>query len=780
MSLKEMKIGWRLGLGFGLVVVIMLVAIVIGMKSSSTVSNNLNRIVNVNNTKLAHANNISRAIQGIIDGMQSLLLAKGSSDAENAKKMLTQARQEYAKSFEEIARLEQEEKGKTLIADIKSIIAVAKPVNDKLVELIEAKKIAEANALFLQKSKPYNMQIISAVDKLVRYQEEQNEIKYREAVKTYSRGRNINIFLMLVAIGASVAVAIFITKSITRPLNVAVDISRRLSKGDVDIAVETDGSDETGMLFDAMREMVTNQKKIALAAERVARGDFEIDIEVRSDDDVLGKNLKGMVRTLKDVRREADDLIEGVRGGKLDARGDAALFSGRWADLVNGMNQIVEAFMSPMAVTMEYIDRIAKGVTHEKIETEFHGDFNRIKDGLNRSFISLGLLVQETGVVLNGTMEGNLDARADAEKTDGVYRKILRGINNAFDAMATPLKQSALAIDRISKGDVPERITEEYKGDFNEIKNNLNLLIDSTNGVTKIAKEIAKGNLMVEVRERSSRDELMKALASMVEKLTGVVNDVKVAADNVASGSIQTSSNSQQMSQGATQQAASAEEVSSSMEQMVANIRQNADNAHQTEKIALKSAKDAKEGGEAVAETVSAMREIASKISIIEEIARQTNLLALNAAIEAARAGEHGKGFAVVASEVRKLAERSQLAAGEISKLSVSSVEVAEKAGEMLMRIVPDIQKTAELVQEISAASNEQNTGAEQINRAIQQLDQVIQQNASATEEMASTSEELSSQAEQLQETISFFKVRAKSSFPPARENNPRGITSAI
>jgi len=195
------------------------------------------------------------------------------------------------------------------------------------------------------------------------------------------------------------------------------------------------------------------------------------------------------------------------------------------------------------------------------------------------------------------------------------------------------------------------------------------------------------------------------------------------------------------------------------MEEMSSNIKQNADNAHQTEKIALKAAEDAREGGKSVTETVAAMKEIATKISIVEEIARQTNLLALNAAIEAARAGEHGKGFAVVASEVRKLAERSQTAAAEIRELSASSVEVAEKAGEMLTRIVPDIQKTAELVQEINAASNEQNTGTEQINKAIQQLDQVIQQNASSTEEIASTAEELSSQAEQLHDSIGFFNT---------------------
>jgi methyl-accepting chemotaxis protein len=195
------------------------------------------------------------------------------------------------------------------------------------------------------------------------------------------------------------------------------------------------------------------------------------------------------------------------------------------------------------------------------------------------------------------------------------------------------------------------------------------------------------------------------------------------------------------------------------MEEMASSIRQNTDNAMQTEKISIKSSIDAKEGGKAVTETVAAMKEIATKISIIEEIARQTNLLALNAAIEAARAGEHGKGFAVVASEVRKLAERSQSAAGEISSLSTRSVAIAEQAGEMLTKMVPDIQRTAELVQEITASSKEQDTGAEQINKAIQQLDQVIQQNASASEEMASTSEELSSQAEQLQHSISFFDI---------------------
>ena len=276
-----------------------------------------------------------------------------------------------------------------------------------------------------------------------------------------------------------------------------------------------------------------------------------------------------------------------------------------------------------------------------------------------------------------------------------------------------------------------------------------------------LAGSVANGNLSHTIPSASNDEvgDLIRSLNMMVEKLRQIVAEALTAAQNVSAGSQELSASAEQLSQGATEQASSAEEASSSMEEMASNVKQNADNANQTEKIAAQSAKDAEASGAAVGRAVQAMQTIAEKITIVQEIARQTDLLALNAAVEAARAGEHGKGFAVVASEVRKLAERSQAAAAEIGTLSTDTVKVAQEAGDMLSRLVPDIKKTADLVVEITAACREQDVGSAQINQAIQQLDKVGQQNASASEEVSSTSEELASQAEQLQSTISFFRI---------------------
>ena len=495
--------------------------------------------------------------------------------------------------------------------------------------------------------------------------------------------------------------------------------------------------------------------------DRISRGDIpeKITAQYHGDFNEIKLHLNSCIDNINALVTDANLQARSATEGKLSTRVDADKHLGDFRRIVAGFNDTLDAVIGPLNMAATYVNRIGKGDIPEKITAQYNGDFNEIKINLNNCIDNINALIADAGALVHSSVEGKLAIRADASRHQGDFRKIVAGFNETLDAIVGPLNMSAQYVERISKGDMPPVITDTYHGDFNGIKNNLNILIEALNHVTAGAREVAQGNLMVDMRERSGNDELMKALIAMVRQLTSVISEVKSAADNVAAGSQEMSTGADNLSNGATEQAAAAEEASSSMEEMTANIRQNADNAQQTEKIAIKSADDAKAGGVAVAETVSAMRDIAGRITIIEEIARQTNMLALNAAIEAARAGEHGKGFAVVASEVRKLAERSQQAAREISQLSSSSVDVAERAGTMLARIVPDIQKTSELVQEINASSREQDSGAGQINKAIQQLDQVIQRNASAAEEMASTAVELSSQAEQLQSTVAFFRI---------------------
>ncbi len=388
------------------------------------------------------------------------------------------------------------------------------------------------------------------------------------------------------------------------------------------------------------------------------------------------------------------------------------------------------------------------------------------------------------------SLKGRFNRPADVAQADGILAELsfyMKSLDSYVQAvqqqkdMENQLIQSARDLQKVC-----ETAREDQKGKmFSEIAWSRTLLLSGallalilgaaagllitraiTGPVNKglhFAKQLAEGNLdvRIDVDQKDEIGALASALTNMGGRLRSVVLQVNASAESVASGSQELSASSETLSQGATEQAASVEEISSSVEEMASNIRQNADNAMQTESLARKSAEDARQGGQAVTQTVDAMRQIVEKIGFIEEIARQTNLLALNAAIEAARAGEHGKGFAVVAAEVRKLAERSGSAAGEIGQLSAASLAVAERAGGMLATIVPDIERTSELVQEISAACREQTTGADQVNKAIQQLDQVIQQNASASEETASTSEELAAQAQRLTQVMQFFKLGA-------------------
>lgn len=313
------------------------------------------------------------------------------------------------------------------------------------------------------------------------------------------------------------------------------------------------------------------------------------------------------------------------------------------------------------------------------------------------------------------------------------------------------------AAQKIAIGDMNVDLQIDSKDEIGRLAEAFRNLVNTMKKIADNAKAVSQGDLTVVISKRSEHDELLGSLSDMVLRLNEIVGQITEAANNVAISSGEMSSTATQLSQGANEQASSAEEISSSIEEMTTTIQQNSDNANQTEKIAVTSSQGIDEVNQASLRSLDAIRQIVEKIKVINNIAEKTDILAINAAIEAARAGEHGKGFAVVAAEVRKLAETSQKAAIEINQLSAGSLKITEDTSILMSKIIPDIQRTAQLVQEIAASSAEQSSGATMISKAIEQLSQVTQQNSASAEEMSSSSEELASQAEMLKETMSFF-----------------------
>jgi methyl-accepting chemotaxis protein len=495
-------------------------------------------------------------------------------------------------------------------------------------------------------------------------------------------------------------------------------------------------------------------------------------------------------------QEEAGGAKQAIEGSVASAR-SGILIGLAAAALVAGCISIftVHGITRPLAVALGMVKRVSQGDLTETAEVRSSdelgamlGAMNKMIDNLREAAsvavqISKGdLSVQAKALSANDSLgqaqismidnlkafaqiasriaEGDLSVQPRAHSDKDVLGQALIG-------MVDNLNIAALVAGRISEGDLS--VEPKAHSEKDVLGQALIRMVQNLQSAAQTAANIAEGDLTVQAKASSEKDVLGQALTKMLGNLRKTVSEVAAAAARVASGSEEMSSTAQQLSEGATEQAAAAEESTAAMEEMASSVQQNADNARTTDTIASKAAEDARASGDAVLRTVKAMKQVAEKMAIIEEIARKTDLLALNAAVEAARAGEVGKGFAVVASEVRKLAERSQTAAAEISRLTVEGVHTAEGAGEMLGRLVPDIQKTAELVREIAAASAEQSTGATQVNKAIQQLDQVIQQNSAASEELAATAEELSTQSESLQLSVAFFRIDQASHLSPVQ-----------
>jgi PAS domain S-box-containing protein len=479
----------------------------------------------------------------------------------------------------------------------------------------------------------------------------------------------------------------------------------------------------------------------------------------------------------KEVIRLVDDAV----AGKLSERVDLSVLPpGFIMDIGVGVNKILDAVIGPLNVAADYVDKFANGIIPEPIAENYNGDFNIIKSNLNSCVHALKLLVKDANMLATAAAEGKLDVRADVSQHWGEYRKVVEGVNATLDSVIGPLNVAAKYVDDISKGNIPEKITDTYHGDFNTLKDNLNTCIDAVNNLVADAvmlSEAAKdGRITTRADAKKHQGEFRKVVDGVNATLDMIVEPiaaVKAAVEMITTAAGEISTGNNDLSSRTEQQASSLEETASSMEELASTVKQNADNAKQANQLAAAASGVAAKGGEVVGNVVTTMgainasaRKIEDIISVIDGIAFQTNILALNAAVEAARAGEQGRGFAVVAGEVRNLAQRSASAAKEIKELisdSVSKVDegtkLVEDAGVTMTEIVSSVQRVADIMGEIAAASTEQSSGIDQVNMAITSMDEVTQQNAALVEEAAAAAESLLEQANELTDVVSAFKL---------------------
>ncbi len=850
---KNLKIGTRLGLGFGIAIVLMGIISLLAIVRLGNIGDSVNLLLKDRFPKVVLSNQVMAGADTVALSLRNTLLLDNADDIEGEFKKIDDTKKIVTEKLAALKGMVRSDKGKELFGAIVDTRTIYWAAVDEAEKQIKAGKKEAAVDLIMKKVARTQKAYFQAINTFEDFQTAQMEQEGSRAQSLYNGTITLIIVLGIVALLFMMGSALVITRSITQPIQECVKVAQKIAAGDIDVVVQTESKDETGALIVAMKDMIVSiralvadanmlsvaavEGKLATRADatkhqgdfrkivagvndtldavigplnvaasyvdQISKGDIPAKItdSYNGDFNTIKSNLNQCIDAVNALVADANMLSVAAVEGKLATRADATKHQGDFRKIVAGVNDTLDAVIGPLNVAAGYVDRISKGDIPAKITDRYNGDFNTIKNNLNQCIDAVNALVADANMLSQAAVEGKLATRADATKHQGDFRKIVSGVDDTLDAVIGPLNVTAGYVDRISKGEIPAKITDSYNGDFNTIKINLNHMLDYLNETAEAANQVAQGDLTATVKPRSEKDVLGNAFAKMLVNLRQLTNQMHQATENINHATLNISSATSEQAATVTEQAASVAETTATVEEVRQTAEQSAERAQIVSEMAantmgvaengLKAVKKSEDGMfnlkeqvRNIAETILALSEqtqqIGEIIASVNDISDQSHLLALNAAMEAARAGEAGRGFAVVAGEVRNLAEQSRQATTQISsilseiqksantavmvteqgtKSAEAGVALAQATGDSISAIREHTQQVVAAAQQIAASSRQQLTGMDQITRAMEGINQAAIQSQSGMQQAELGTQKLNDLSKSLAEIVQQYKI---------------------
>ncbi|MBB3799689.1 methyl-accepting chemotaxis protein-1 (serine sensor receptor) [Xanthomonas arboricola] len=711
--LQRYNVGPRLAAAFAVLIVLSGIIAFIGYRGLTSARALVDHLVHQNMEKIRLSHDMMNANYVIAMQIRNVVLPTSNEDNLKFIEIIKTARADYLKARETLYAIPPSEEGKAIRAEIDRRRAVAKVLNDKVMDLVMTGHSDEALPLLLTQAAPAMQQWQDKIAENIALQDKLAGEASAVALQSMDDSRKLLIGGSLLVVLLSGVLGLLITRSLTQPLSRATRAAESIAGGKLDNDVDTQFNDESGRLLKAMSKMQLQ--------------------------------LRNLLAAQTDMAKRHDD-------GQISFRIDAAAFPGEYGRMAHDTNMLVGSHIAVKMRLAQIMGRYAIGDLSEDME-KLPGEKAVLSETMAQVKVNLGAMNTEIKHLALSAANGDFSARGDAERFQYDFRLMVESLNNLMSTADGNLQSLSTLLQSIAAGDLTARMSGDFRGVFAQMR-------DDANATATQLAEIVSG---------------IKASAV----------SIKGAASEIAAGN-------QDLSQRTEQQAANLEETAASMEELTSTVKQNAESARQANQLAIGAAGVASQGGEIVSKVVETMsgieassKKIADIISVIDGISFQTNILALNAAVEAARAGEQGRGFAVVASEVRTLAQRSSAAAREIKGLIDDSVQrvsegsvLVHSAGKTMGEIVSSVQRVTDIMGEISAASQEQSSGIEQVNQTVTQMDEATQQNAALVEEATAAARALEDQATQLTDAVAVFKTDAAHALAPVRTAAPRPVVT--